>query len=223
MSNGLAATASKRGPGRRSFKESRLTQARLFVEAENLFASRGYEGTSMRDLSAALGIAGSSVVHHIGSKRKLYGAVLQRISDSVNTVLQNSDQGDPAEILHHFVERFMLWTESHPAYSQILVREMMENPSRLEEIHHWHLAEFLERALAMTSKAAGNGNPRISQEMLLICLIGAVTYFHIALPTFVGVRGGQARSLKRQFVDTVDELLRAALAPPPKKTKSLKA
>lgn len=223
MNSGVApAAAPRRGPGRRSSKESRLTQARLFVEAENLFASRGYEGTSMRELSAGLGIAGSSVLHHIGSKRKLYGAILQRISDSVNTVLQNIEQDDPAESLRHFVERFMLWTELHPAYSQILVREMMENPRRLERVHHWHLAEFLERALSMTSKATAARNPRIGKEMLLMCLIGAVTYFNIALPTYIGVRGGQARDLKRQFVDTIDEMLRATLAPVHGKTKSPK-
>lgn len=206
----------KRPPGRRSSKESRLTQERLLVEAESLFALRGYAGTSVRDLSSALGIAGSSVLHHAGSKRKLYATVLQRISDSVNTVLQHISEEDPTGMLQQFVERLMLWSEMHPDYSQILFREMMENPRRLGEIHHWHLAEFLERALAMTTRATTDGNPRISQDMLLMALIGSVTYFNIALPTFIALRGGQARDLKRQFIDTLDEMLRATLAPAPK-------
>ena len=123
-------------------------------------------------------------------------------------------------MLRQFVERLFLWSELHPDYSQILVREMMENPKRLGKIHHWHLAEFLQRALAMAGKATVHGNPRMSQDMLLMSLIGAVTYFNIALPTFIAVRGGQAQDLKRQFIDTVDEMLRAALASKPKPDSS---
>lgn len=201
----------KRAPGRRSAKESRLTRDRLLVEAEKLFAMHGYAGTSVRDLSAALGIAGSSVLHHAGSKRKLYAAVLQRISDSLNIVLQHTDDKEPTVMLRKFVERLLLWSELHPDYSQILCRELMENPRRLSEIHHWHLAEFLERALEITAKATARASPRISQDMLLLSLLGSVIYFNLALPTFMAVRGGEARELKRRFVDTLDEMLRSAL------------
>ncbi len=39
--------------------------------AARLFAERGYHGTSMRDLGAELGLFGSSLYSHVGSKQEL--------------------------------------------------------------------------------------------------------------------------------------------------------
>jgi TetR/AcrR family transcriptional regulator, cholesterol catabolism regulator len=39
--------------------------------AGRLFAERGYHGTSMRDLGAELGLFGSSIYSHVGSKQEL--------------------------------------------------------------------------------------------------------------------------------------------------------
>ncbi|MCZ7657782.1 MAG: TetR/AcrR family transcriptional regulator [Xanthobacteraceae bacterium] len=202
----------KRAPGRRSAEESRATRERLLVEAEKQFARHGYVGTSVRDLASALGIAGSSVLHHVGSKRKLYAAVLQRISDSVGAVLKHIDDGEPSGIVRRLAERLMIWSELHPDYVQILLREMMENPVRLNEAHRLQLADFLKEALALTAKAVRTrSRKRVDPDMLLMLVIGAVSYFQIALPTFVAVRGGETRVLKRRFIDTLDELIRSSL------------
>lgn len=46
--------------------------------AGRLFASRGYHGTSMRDLAAELGLLGSSLYSHIDSKEALLVEVVER-------------------------------------------------------------------------------------------------------------------------------------------------
>jgi AcrR family transcriptional regulator len=208
----------KRMPGRRSAKESRLTQERLLLEAERHFARKGYAGTSMRDLGSALGIAASSVLHHVGSKRKLYAGVLQRISVSVATVLQHIDRSDPAEAMRQLAERFLIWSELHPDYVEIVLREMMENPARIEDVHRWQLADFLQQAVRFTSDAIdGDKTKGIDPDMLLLVLLGSVSYFHIALRTFSAIRGGEARELKRRFIGTLESLLHASLATPRRK------
>ncbi len=206
----------KRTPGRRSAEESRLTRERIMLEAEKQFARHGYVGTSVRDLASALGIAGSSVLHQVGSKRKLYAAVLQRISESVGAVLKHVDEGEPSGIVRRLADRLMIWSELHPDYVQILLREMMENPVRLNEAHRLQLADFLRRALALTAKAVkSRSRNRLDPDMLLMLVIGAVSYFQIALPTFVAVRGGEARVLKRRFIDNLDELIHSSLSTSP--------
>ena len=44
------------------------TRDRLTVEAARMFAQRGYHGTSVSDLAAALGIQKSSLYAHISGK-----------------------------------------------------------------------------------------------------------------------------------------------------------
>lgn len=54
------------------------TKRAVLDAAERLFADRGYEGTSIRDISAASGVSQPLIQHHFGSKDVLYGSVLRR-------------------------------------------------------------------------------------------------------------------------------------------------
>lgn len=203
----------KRAPGRRSAEESRLTRERLLLEAERHFARSGYAGTTVRELGAALGIAGSSVLHHVGSKRKLYAAVLERISSSAATVLEGIDRDDPVGALREFTRRFLVWSEAHPHYVEILLREMMENPARMSEVHRWLLAGFVRQAADLSAEAVGAQRTKqkhVDPDMLLMLLLGSVTYFQVSRRTFAAIRGGEVQQ-RRRFVDTLDAMLQALL------------
>jgi TetR/AcrR family transcriptional regulator len=175
--------------------------------AESLFARRGYAGTSIRDLGDALGIAGSSVLHHVDSKRRLYAAVLDRIAGSVGTVLKGTDDGPAAEGLTRFAERMMTWSEQHPEYVQILLRESMENPDRLDRAHRLPLADFMQRAWAIAGRAVGR-RAGLDPDMLLVAVIGAITYFQIASPTIAALQGeSDPRRMRRRFAETIETAL----------------
>ncbi len=210
--------AAKRQPGRRSAAESRGTRERLLAAAEKHFAQHGYAGTSIRDLGSMSGIASSSVLYHVGSKRKLYAFVLQRIADSLSNVLHPIEDGSGADMMRQFAERMMSWSELHPDYVRILVHEMMENPDRLGEVHRWLLASFMQDALGLSARAtARQSRNKVDADMVLMLILGAVINFHISLPTFMVLRGvGDRLELKRRFMDTLDQLLRTALLSPQK-------
>lgn len=202
-----------RAPGRRSTAESWVTRDRLIAAAESLFARRGYAGTSIRDLGDTLGIAGSSVLHHVGSKRRLYAAVLDRIAGSLGTVLKSIDDGPAAEGVARFAERMMIWSEQHPDYVQILLRETMENPDRLGRAHRLPLADFMRRAWAVAGRAVRR-RPGLDPDMLLVAVIGAITYFQIASPTIAALQGeSDPRRMRRRFAETMQTALAALAAP----------
>ncbi len=54
------------------------TREDVVAAAGRLFGARGYEGTSMRDLGRELGMLGSSLYSHIGSKQDLLVEVVRR-------------------------------------------------------------------------------------------------------------------------------------------------
>jgi AcrR family transcriptional regulator len=64
--------------GRRSAAEAARTRARLVGHAERLFARRGYNGTSLRDLARVAGVQLNTVRHHFGSKLGLYEEILRQ-------------------------------------------------------------------------------------------------------------------------------------------------
>ncbi|MGN6608121.1 MAG: TetR/AcrR family transcriptional regulator [Jatrophihabitans sp.] len=58
----------------------------LLAVAVEVFNTRGYDGTSMEDLSRALGIAKSAIYHHVSGKEELLRLSLDRALDGLFAV-----------------------------------------------------------------------------------------------------------------------------------------
>jgi AcrR family transcriptional regulator len=62
----------------------------LLAVAVTVFNERGYDGTSMEDLSGRLGIAKSSIYHHVESKEDLLAMALDRALDGLFSVAERA-------------------------------------------------------------------------------------------------------------------------------------
>jgi AcrR family transcriptional regulator len=58
----------------------------ILAAAANLFTERGYDATSMEDLSRALGITKSAIYHHVSSKEELLALATGRALDGLFAV-----------------------------------------------------------------------------------------------------------------------------------------
>jgi len=54
---------------------------RILRAATKLFAERGYDAVSTREIAAAVGLNVATVNYHVGSKRELYQAIFKRIDE----------------------------------------------------------------------------------------------------------------------------------------------
>ena len=73
----------------------RNSRADVIETASRLFAKKGFHGTSMRDLGGELGLLGSSLYSHIGSKNELLvdvvrqsAATFQKLADEVSASVE---------------------------------------------------------------------------------------------------------------------------------------
>jgi AcrR family transcriptional regulator len=75
--------------------------------AVRVFRERGYDGTSMSDIAAALGLHKSSIYHHIAGKEELLEAALSRALDALLAMLMEpaAVEGRAVDRLEHVVRR----------------------------------------------------------------------------------------------------------------------
>jgi AcrR family transcriptional regulator len=69
------------------------TRERLLDGARELFASRGYQHTSIQDLLTRTGISRGALYHHFVNKQQLFEAVLEQLEAEIAQTLVSASQG----------------------------------------------------------------------------------------------------------------------------------
>jgi AcrR family transcriptional regulator len=109
---------------------------RILRVAEELFAEKGYNKASMREIAERLGIKKPSLYHHFRNKEEIYYTIIagiyQQVLDEVAAFL---DRGETIEEMIRLSVDCMidLWSK-HPNYPRILVHEMTSGRRMLTEI-----------------------------------------------------------------------------------------
>lgn len=121
----------------------------ILDEATELFARFGYEGTSLNDIAAGVGIKRPSLLHHFPSKDALYGEVFERmLSDWLERV--EATMKSPGRGWERFsavlVSGFDLFCEN-PSYVRLMRREAIEGGERLGIDLVGVVAPFFEAAV----------------------------------------------------------------------------
>ncbi len=98
--------------------EPHRSKDKLALSALELFAERGFVGTSIRDIAKSTGLSLSNIYHHFGNKEGLLLAILETASGRVLSSLRKASEqpGTP-------MERFEALIRAHLELSRILKKE----------------------------------------------------------------------------------------------------
>jgi AcrR family transcriptional regulator len=96
----------------------------LLAVAVAEFNARGYDATSMEDLSRAAGITKSSFYHHVSGKEDLLRAALQRALDGLFAILgeRHATTGRAVDRLRYIVRRQVEVLQDELPYVTLLLR-----------------------------------------------------------------------------------------------------
>ncbi|UIJ36379.1 TetR/AcrR family transcriptional regulator [Allobranchiibius sp. GilTou73] len=105
----------------------------LLAVAVEVFNERGYDATSMGDLSDRLGIAKSAIYHHVASKEVLLRLALDRALDGLEAVTQGARELDVSAVrrLEHLVHESVVLLLDHQPYVTLLLRVRGNSPVEL--------------------------------------------------------------------------------------------
>ena len=128
--------------------------------AVRVFCERGYDGTSMADIAAALHVHKSSIYHHVASKEELLESGLRRALDALFAMLAEpaSVEGRAVDRLQHVVRRTVDIMVGQLSEVTVLLR--VRGNTRVER---WALArrrEFDHAVEAIVAEAIADGDLR---------------------------------------------------------------
>ena len=191
------------------------TKHRLLDTSEALFAERGFYGVSIAAIAKEMGFSKQALLHHYPTKEKLYGAVLQRISDDFFEQQLEAEQAshDPLERLKTFYQGLATPSLENVQRTRLLMRELLDNNGRANSAENWYLKGFLTRIINMVKAVEGLG--ALSDEQALVTAyqwLGAVNYFLISPPTLSGIFGESAlEKMNQSFNDQLVALIESSI------------
>ena len=193
----------------------------IIAAALHCFAEGGYEGTSLNDIAAAVGIRRPSLLHHFASKEELYGEVFERILSDFVGPIEDAAAGTGegwARIDEVLVTAFEVCA-ANPDHVRLLRREAIDGGAHLGIDLAAALRPMFDSAVAFLRREmdAGRFRPHDPSELLVTGYGALLSSFSDApfLAGLVDEDPGSPVSLQRRL-GHLREFLRTALvdAPP---------
>lgn len=194
------------------------TREQILIEARHCFAAQGFEGTSLNDIAAGVGIRRPSLLHHFNSKEAIYRQILSDAlaewGDRIEAA--RAENADGWELVDAILEASFEFFVANPEIIVIVRREAMTDQSPLGFNLGVALRPYFRRAVAFFERQMDAGLfRRHDPENLVLTGYGALlTYFsdHAMLKGLVSQDPFSEAMLKARF-DHMASFIRAALEP----------
>lgn len=153
------------------------TRERFLMAATRLFAARGYYGASISNIADELGLSKQALLHHFGSKDRIYLAVVSAQVTEVRTLLfaATKDASLPEDQLETFWGNLCGFGLEDPDRLQVIIREIMDCILPQAKSGIQELLENLGVQIQATDRWKGCS---AAEAMTVVCqCFGAVHFF----------------------------------------------
>lgn len=156
-------------------------QVQIMEAAEKLFADKGFEGTSVRDIADTAGVNMAMISYYFGSKEKLMESMFAYRSEffklTLENILQNKEL-DPFQkveiLIDHYIEKLM----NQQCFHRVMVREqMVHNNGFIAQ----QIIALKQKNLGLIKQLVGEGQKKgvfrknVDIQLMMMTLTGTVS------------------------------------------------
>jgi AcrR family transcriptional regulator len=135
-----------RRSGRRPGKQD--TRAAILAAARDVFAERGYDAATIRQIATGAGVDPALVHHYFGTKDRLFAATVNFPMNPAEYVPQVLGGGDPAGAGERLVRAFVtVWDSPVGAAGVALLRSAVTNQAAARLLREFLTTQVLRRAM----------------------------------------------------------------------------
>src|SRR3954468_19595995 len=180
-------------------------RAKILTEATRLFAGKGVDGTSLQEISDAVGVRKPSLLYHFPSKEALHASVLEdllsRWNESVPRLLKAAAREDRFDAI---LDETLSFFATDPDRARLLLREALDRPDEMRALLRLHASTWLGLVSDSIKKAQADGAMRaeVDAEAYVVQVIHLLVGCFAVGPVLGSVLGKGAlprlqRELKR--------------------------
>ena len=183
---------------------------RLLAVAVTVFNERGYDGTSMEDLAARLGISKSSIYHHVSGKSELLRLASDRALDALTAVTTEPDatHGPAIDRLEYLIRRSVEVLVAELPYVTLLLRVRGNTPVERRVLSRRRELDAYMSRLVQQAVHEGGLRPGLDPALTSRLIFGTV---NSVLEWYRPSRGPAAQPLADAVVAVVLDGLRRPL------------
>jgi len=172
------------------------TKARILATAEAVFATRGFDGASTREIAAKARVNISSLHYHWESKETLYFAVFQNIYDRILEVARHAlparvDTTRPSRaVVQEAMGSLFDFFADLPNIPKLLVRRLLENEQSLVDIERDILVPAWKVFAGWMHEYGGRKLKDIDSQLFMLTVHNVVLLFLLDSRQFTSLLGG---------------------------------
>ncbi|MFT4825096.1 MAG: AcrR family transcriptional regulator [Halioglobus sp.] len=171
-----------------------LTSIRILDAAEGLFASHGYDGTSLRQIAEQTGIKEPGLYNYFAGKQALYEAVLYRALNPMAEAMtwhleQASDLRDYTELPSVMTDLLL----DHPQIAALFQQAMRGDKESIgnQLMHSWLEKLFSQGIQSMADMDTLDDSSRESLAIKVIALFNITTGYFLAQRAYETMAAGE--------------------------------
>ena len=162
------------------------SRERILTAALGIFAAKGYEASSISDITDAAGVSRGLVAYYFGSKEQLAAELLDRWLDGIAAIL--TIQGTPDERLAGIIDGALMAAATALPIQRLAISLMMQPTThdvfaRVESAKSARLS-LVEDAIRAVFAARGAADPAVEEMLLRATLEGVTVKLAIYRETF---------------------------------------
>jgi len=136
-------------------RDATLSKQLILDSAKLLFSKKGFQASSMDELSTMTGLNKAMIFYYFKNKQGLYEAVIAEILNEMYLKIsqKNEVETTPTRQLESFIKTYANYACSHPYFPALLLKELSSSGAKIPE----HLFFAMRKLYALFSQIIKSG------------------------------------------------------------------